>query len=796
MNEIELAEQHLQAGRYKKAEALFAELCERFPNWPRVYIGYARSLTAKNQLPLQLDAWRQAVAKFPKSEQALAGLVACLGKTGPQALPELLRLRNEDVALDEVEKGLGQLALAEERLADAVVHFQRVLRLKPQRPWVRLNLIETLLKLKRHEEAVTEGLVTLEDAPVAKVAPYAQLVSSALACSRTRDAGKMLLGYVKRVPDAVSITNALPVLRAFARSNATQALLESLEPWAESQAQDPDAGWLWVRALRIAGFDRRAAEVCTQLRDQFPERADFRLETAKLLTVIQDWAEAYAAWVKVREHEPMLPEAIGREGHTLLRSGEAERSTAEMARLLLDHRGQIDAWRGALSYARKTRRLKSMLLLNEMLLGVEQNPMEQTALLIEQAEVRFRLEQPYGNLDQIRALLKKAKAKPNSRQCKRFDELTASIKRDALHGQGARRLHEPVDVVYTWVDAQDPVWLEKFEHFTGINMWQHGDDAQNWRRYEHFREIYLSLRTIDQYFPQARKIFIVTDNQTFDLSSLPESVRKKVQFVFHSEIIPAEEVELPTFVSDVIETFLDRIPGLSETFLYFNDDMFLGRPLEPWDIFDEQGRAVARLQTKEWPKDVAVWKQQSEAVVTDSHSARIPATVECYTRRLGDCPPYVENHQFRVRTRTQYRRMMEIFGEDLREGLFHSRLREKNSVRPCMLLDWIAVHEQTHAVRVDDRTVKTSWLSVHELDWEHVALLIESRPLAFCLNVTPERKERFEFLSRHFLDKEEGRVTHEVPLDPFYAACLSVAQGRNAAQAEPALLAPAAELVD
>ncbi|MQT05573.1 stealth conserved region 3 domain-containing protein, partial [Streptomyces jumonjinensis] len=46
---------------------------------------------------------------------------------------------------------------------------------------------------------------------------------------------------------------------------------------------------------------------------------------------------------------------------------------------------------------------------------------------------------------------------------------------------------------------------------------------------------------------------------------------------------------LPTFNSHAIESQLHHIKGLSEHFLYFNDDMFLGRPVTPQDFFHSNG---------------------------------------------------------------------------------------------------------------------------------------------------------------------------------------------------------------
>lgn len=51
----------------------------------------------------------------------------------------------------------------------------------------------------------------------------------------------------------------------------------------------------------------------------------------------------------------------------------------------------------------------------------------------------------------------------------------------------------------------------------------------------------------------------------------------------HSTIIPKEY--LPTYNSNVIESYLYLIPGLTDIFVYFNDDFFVRSPLHPSDLF-------------------------------------------------------------------------------------------------------------------------------------------------------------------------------------------------------------------
>jgi hypothetical protein len=63
-----------------------------------------------------------------------------------------------------------------------------------------------------------------------------------------------------------------------------------------------------------------------------------------------------------------------------------------------------------------------------------------------------------------------------------------------------------------------------------------------------------------------------------------DELGEKVRVVYHKEFMPGWA--LPTFNSCSIEMFLHRIPGLSERFLYGNDDMFPVSPLTEEDFFE------------------------------------------------------------------------------------------------------------------------------------------------------------------------------------------------------------------
>lgn len=133
-----------------------------------------------------------------------------------------------------------------------------------------------------------------------------------------------------------------------------------------------------------------------------------------------------------------------------------------------------------------------------------------------------------------------------------------------------------IDFVVTWLDSNDPAWKEEYINYkyAGIK----GDDSEmrfrNWNLFRYW------FRAIESYAPWVNKVFLVTNGK------FPDWINDKYEkliLVKHSDYIPHEL--LPTFNSCTIELHMNKIPGLSEHFVYFNDDFFLNAPVKPEDYF-------------------------------------------------------------------------------------------------------------------------------------------------------------------------------------------------------------------
>ncbi|RLN63693.1 hypothetical protein BBP00_00003950 [Phytophthora kernoviae] len=111
------------------------------------------------------------------------------------------------------------------------------------------------------------------------------------------------------------------------------------------------------------------------------------------------------------------------------------------------------------------------------------------------------------------------------------------------------------------------------------------DDSNSDNRFRDNEELRYSLRSLEKYAPWVRHIYVVTDGQ---IPSWLDIESPKLSIVKHRDIF-TNESHLPVFSSPAIEWSLDNIPGLSDMFLYFNDDVFLGSPIRPEDFVSQAG---------------------------------------------------------------------------------------------------------------------------------------------------------------------------------------------------------------
>jgi hypothetical protein len=167
----------------------------------------------------------------------------------------------------------------------------------------------------------------------------------------------------------------------------------------------------------------------------------------------------------------------------------------------------------------------------------------------------------------------------------------------------------PIDIVYLWVDGNDLTWrakrqaaLQKLPHDSSAAMARYSNVEG---RFRDNHELRYSLRALEKFFPDHGHVYIVTDAQA------PDWLRPsdRLTLVDHRELMP--EASLPTFDSGHIESWIHHIPGLSERYFYFNDDVFFGAPVQLSDWFTDTGFHVT------WSDDPVV---SGEAMRMDATS--------------------------------------------------------------------------------------------------------------------------------------------------------------------------------
>ncbi|XP_057598426.1 N-acetylglucosamine-1-phosphotransferase subunits alpha/beta isoform X6 [Hippopotamus amphibius kiboko] len=100
-------------------------------------------------------------------------------------------------------------------------------------------------------------------------------------------------------------------------------------------------------------------------------------------------------------------------------------------------------------------------------------------------------------------------------------------------------------------------------------------------RFEDNEELRYSLRSVERHAPWVRNIFIVTNGQIPSWLNLDNP---RVKIVTHQDVF-RNLSHLPTFSSPAIESHIHRIEGLSQKFIYLNDDVMFGKDVWPDDFY-------------------------------------------------------------------------------------------------------------------------------------------------------------------------------------------------------------------
>ena len=144
-----------------------------------------------------------------------------------------------------------------------------------------------------------------------------------------------------------------------------------------------------------------------------------------------------------------------------------------------------------------------------------------------------------------------------------------------------------IDAVISWVDGYDPAYQQKLRSFCqekGLDQ----NSAVEPTRIQQVNEIHYCLLGLRRFAPWIRTIYIITNQQ------IPPAVTAhqgtpfgdKIRIIDQNDLLSDANANTPVFNSISIEWLIWRIKGLSNQFIYLNDDFFIIKPVTPADFFE------------------------------------------------------------------------------------------------------------------------------------------------------------------------------------------------------------------
>lgn len=302
-----------------------------------------------------------------------------------------------------------------------------------------------------------------------------------------------------------------------------------------------------------------------------------------------------------------------------------------------------------------------------------------------------------------------------------------------------------IDLVYLWVNGNDPKWIAKRDTCIGKPSTA---DVNCKGRYVDNGELKYSLRSVEKYAPWIRNIFIVTDNQ---VPEWLDTSHPKIHIVDHSEILPKES--LPCFNSVVLEHHLHIIPGLAEHFLYANDDMFLNMPVTPWTFFAKDSLPIMHMIWKPFRKWLILYHTKVLGKTFGNYKQTIHNTALLVESKYGRYYSAKPHHNIDAYTKSAYRLARQTFDREISATLTN-HVRSANDIQRC-LYSYVALAEKQGHLRYVTR--RTSF-RLHIDNRELYRKFERCRPKFFCTNDSQyandeDRKYALEFLKKRFPEK-------------------------------------------
>lgn len=301
-----------------------------------------------------------------------------------------------------------------------------------------------------------------------------------------------------------------------------------------------------------------------------------------------------------------------------------------------------------------------------------------------------------------------------------------------------------IDLVYLWVDGADPKWKEKKDRYSG-NLDKSNIESYSDCRYVENDELKYSLRSVDKFAPWINHIFIVTDQQ---VPKWLDTSNPRVTIVDHTEILPNEI--LPVFNSTVIELGVPNITGLSEHFLYSNDDMLIAKPILPEFFFTSAGKPIIRLRKR----NILYYKWLKRG---SDYAQIVYSSIKAIKKDFGKQYSIAPHHNIDAYNKSTFSACLERYNKWLEKTL-PNRFRSKDDIhRSIVSLYSLATNDAIQRI-VDGSSshCDSKHILIKSKDYDEV--FKKNDPTLFCMNdnqgaTDSDRNRAHEFLKKLFPEK-------------------------------------------
>lgn len=238
-----------------------------------------------------------------------------------------------------------------------------------------------------------------------------------------------------------------------------------------------------------------------------------------------------------------------------------------------------------------------------------------------------------------------------------------------------------IDIVYTWVNGSDPDWINDYHYFTNkqnIRIQQNAFSI----RFIDGNELRYSLRSIEKYALHfIRYIFIIVANNNTQIPCWLNTSHPKIKIITHRmifhDLIPPESITNPNltfnFNSYSIENCILNIPNLSNKFIYFNDDFFIGRRVEITDFFNRFDKPIIYVNNRNYNAVENEYKTYSSQAKNDygalKYHSDVTFTVSTFKHKFGNVTDLEHLHVAYPTTKNILKATREVFNDTISDTI-------------------------------------------------------------------------------------------------------------------------------